>query len=118
MTDASLRQRDPEEIRKAARLFKALAHPARLEIACLLSQRPATQKGLVEMLGWPQSSVARFLAPLRELGLIAAERQGSEIRLWIDSPIIRDLAECVCQWRHPARDAARPRPGDDGRRVR
>ena len=65
---------DPADVRRASKLFKALSHPSRLEIACrLVDCPPKTQKELIDELGWPQSSMARHLAPLRELAQRAPE---------------------------------------------
>ncbi len=95
-------KRNPEDIRRAARIFKALSHPSRLEIACRLAEASSSQKDLIEAMGIPQSSVARMLAPLRDLGLVQGERQGQEVQLSVGSPIIRLLVESVCEWLHPS----------------
>jgi ArsR family transcriptional regulator len=92
---------DPADIRRAAALFKALAHPGRLEIACRLAENGAkTQKQLIDELGWPQSTVARHLAPLRDLGLVEGERRGAEVLLEVRSPLVRTLVKSVCDWMH------------------
>jgi len=101
-------RRDPEDIAKAAQIFKALSHPGRLEIACRLADQNATQKEIVAAMGLPQSSVARLLAPLRELELISGERQGQEIELSVSNPVIRQLVESVCDWLHPEANDADP----------
>lgn len=102
MIDAS-----PQNIRKAARLFKVLAHPARLKIACRIADGgPTTQKALIEELGWPQSSMARHLAPLRELGLVRGRRNGAEVLLEAGSEVTRELMAVMCRWVHPERAAA------------
>lgn len=94
-------RRDPEDIARAALIFKALSHPGRLEIACRLADMKATQKEIVEAMGLPQSSVARLLGPLRDLELIAGERRGQEVDLSVSSPVIGKLVESVCDWLHP-----------------
>jgi DNA-binding transcriptional ArsR family regulator len=90
---------DPADVERASKLFKALAHPARLELACRLADSPPkTQKQLIDELGWPQSSMARHLAPLRELGLVESERDGVEVRLTVRDTIIKTLFQSVCDW--------------------
>jgi ArsR family transcriptional regulator len=94
---------DAADIRRASRLFKALSHPARLQIACRLAEgAPATQKHLVAELGLPQSSLARHLTPLRDLGLVHARRRGPEVLLAVEDPLVRTLVQSVCDWLHPA----------------
>ena len=93
---------DPTDLKRAARLFKALSHPARLMIACrLCSGRPATQKELIKEFGWPQSTMARHLKALRDDGLVTATREGSEVFLEVGSPITGELMAVVCAWVHP-----------------
>jgi ArsR family transcriptional regulator len=110
---------DPADVRRASKLFKALAHPSRLEIACRLAERsPKTQKQLVDELGWPQSSMARHLAPLRDLGLVQAERAGVEVRLRLRDPLIKTLFESVCEWieDHPNGSSERSTRPDTAKR--
>jgi DNA-binding transcriptional ArsR family regulator len=107
---------DPADIRRAAQVFKALAHPARLEIACRLAEHGArTQTQLIAVLGWPQSTMARHLAPLRALGLVEGTRRGNEVLLEVQSPIVRSLVQSVCEWMHEAAEFA---PAPAGARAR
>ena len=92
----------PQDLRRAAGIFKVLSHPSRLRIVCrLFDGRPTTQKELVRDLGWPQSSVARHLAELRSAGLVKATRQGAEVQLEIGSAVAGQLMAAVCDWVHP-----------------
>ena len=93
---------DPQDVRRAAGIFKVLSHPSRLRLVCrLFDGRSTTQKELVDELGWPQSSVARHLAELRGAGLVTANRNGSEVLLEIASPVAGQLMSAVCDWVHP-----------------
>jgi len=95
-------QHDPQDVRRAANIFKVLSHPHRLQITCRLSDGGTyTQKELIEELGWPQSTMARHLARLRDAGLISATRDGQEIRLQLAGPIAEELMSAVCGWVHP-----------------
>ena len=90
------------DVRRAARVFKALAHPHRVQLACCLSGgRSRTQKELVAELGLPQSTVARHLGQLREHGLIRATRNGAEVELELEGTVTPRLLEVVCRWVHP-----------------
>ena len=89
----------PAERRRAVALFKVLSHPDRLRLVCHLGDgRVTTQKELVEEFDWPQSTAARHIAALRTAGLIAAERDGTEIRLSMATPVALHLLETVCDW--------------------
>lgn len=108
---------DPADVRRAADLFKVLAHPDRLKLACALGDgRVTTQTELLEEFDWPQSTLARHLAALRHAGLVVGERDGPEVRLRMGSPIGVTLMETVCDWLHetgeePARDRRPLGPG-------
>jgi len=93
---------DPQDLKRAARIFKSLSHPGRLQIACLLgSGGYATQRDLIEKLSWPQSTVARHVAALRAGGLVVARRCGTEVHLRLVEPVAPQLIDTVCQWVHP-----------------
>jgi len=93
---------DPQDLRRAAEIFKVLSHPARLALACrIVDGEPTTQRELIAELGWPQSTMARHLAPLRQLGLIVGHRKGPEVVLAAGCPVTRDLMAVVCRWVHP-----------------
>jgi ArsR family transcriptional regulator len=91
--------RDPKELRRAASIFKALSNPNRLQIICLLSEGPpTTQKELIEVLGWPQSTMSQHLTALRERGLVVTRRQGRELHLELSGRGVQDLMNSVCEW--------------------
>jgi DNA-binding transcriptional ArsR family regulator len=97
-----MRNPDPQDLRRAAGIFKVLSHPARLQVACLLmTGSPMTQKQLIEKLGWPQSTMARHVSALRRLGLVTATRSGQEVLLEMGSPVAEHLMDAVCEWVHP-----------------
>lgn len=78
----------PQEARRLAGIFKVLSHPDRVRIACLLADgRSLTQRELLDELHWPQSTLARHLATLRERGLVRATRRGSEVYLELASTL-------------------------------
>ena len=109
--------RRPTDMRRAAAIFKALAHPARLEIACrLASEGTKTQKQLIDELGWPQSTMARHLAPLRDVGLVDGERRGTEVLLAVRSPVVRQLVQSACDWLHEQEGRRPTRQGAGGAR--
>lgn len=90
------------ELKEASQVFKALSHPDRLRLTCLLADREGvTQHELVDELGWPQSTVARHLGTLRDRGLVVGERNGAEVMLEATA-MPRFLLETVCDWMHPA----------------
>ena len=54
--------------------LRAMSHPLRLKILCLLSQKDASVKELVMKLGTTQSNVSQHLRVLRDGGVVASKR--------------------------------------------
>lgn len=93
---------DRADLHRAARIFQGLAHPHRIQIACSLANgRAATQKELMEELGWPQSTMARHIAELRARGLVRGTRHGNQVYLELAGTVTPRLLRAVCDWVHP-----------------
>lgn len=90
---------DPD-LHRAARLFRALGHPDRVLLACRLMSRRATQTELLAETRFPQSTLARHIASLRDAGLLRARRNGSHVDLELDDTVTA-LLDAVCRWVHP-----------------
>lgn len=77
---------------QAARLFRVLANPARLELLRLLSAGPLPSREIRRRLDWPAARVTRALASLRALGLVEREgaggmagyRTAAAVPAWLD----------------------------------
>lgn len=63
----------------AARFFRVLGDPTRLQILELLEQGERTVGELVAAVGQPQPRVSTHLACLRHCGFVDGERRGKEI---------------------------------------
>ena len=62
-----------------ADFLKALAHPARLQVIEYLKDGEASVGKLVEALGIEQSSLSRHLATLRDLGVLSARQEKTNV---------------------------------------
>lgn len=62
-----------------AELFKALAHPRRLEIIHLLRTQTMNVSDIFEMLDLPQANVSQHLQVLREAGVVKTIKDGKQI---------------------------------------
>ncbi len=93
---------DAADLNRAAAVFRALAHPHRILLACCLANgRTATQSELLDQLGWPQSTMARHLGALRERGLVRGTRHGNQVLLALEGTVTPQLLAAVCAWVHP-----------------
>jgi ArsR family transcriptional regulator len=62
-----------------AELFKALAHPRRLEIVHLLRDQELAVTDIHTMLDLPQANISQHLTILRDAGVVASRRSGKQI---------------------------------------
>jgi ArsR family transcriptional regulator len=68
---------------RTAIVFKALAHPFRLQILCLLSAGETCVCRLVEVTGRPQPYVSQHMRVLREAGLVVCKKEGRRVHYQI-----------------------------------
>lgn len=91
-------RRDMELLTQAAETLRAMAHPVRLCILRgLIQQGPCNVSKMQSCLGLPQSTVSQHLAKLRSAGLIAGERQATEIIYRIKSPVVARVVAALLQ---------------------
>jgi len=81
--------------RDASDFLKALAHPNRLLILCILCEGERSVTELEQMLALRQPTVSQQLARLRTDGLVSARRQGKTIYYSLGSSDVRTVVEAV-----------------------
>ena len=59
-----------EHIDQASRALKAMAHPLRLKILCVLGDEEVSVQEIVDCVGTSQSNISQHLAILREKGVL------------------------------------------------
>jgi DNA-binding transcriptional ArsR family regulator len=79
----------------ASEFLKALAHPNRLMILCILCEGERSVTELEQLLALRQPTVSQQLARLREDGLVKARRQGKTINYSLGSNDVRIVVEAV-----------------------
>jgi DNA-binding transcriptional ArsR family regulator len=68
-----------EHIEQAARALKAMSHPLRLKILCVLGNREASVQKIVECVGTSQSNISQHLAILREKGVLRTRKDANRV---------------------------------------
>jgi DNA-binding transcriptional ArsR family regulator len=81
--------------RKTAEIFKALAHPTRLQIMELLRDEEACVCHMESLLGQRQAYISQQLARLREAGLVVDRREGLNVFYALADPAIGDLLDAA-----------------------
>jgi len=80
---------------RRARVFKALAHPVRLELVELLKQGPACVCELAARFPLGLPAVSKHLALLREAGVIRSQRDGTRILYRLVMPCMLESFSCI-----------------------
>jgi DNA-binding transcriptional ArsR family regulator len=68
-----------EHIEQAARALKAMAHPLRLKILCVLGNVESSVQEIVEAVGTSQSNISQHLAILRDKGVLRARKDANRV---------------------------------------
>jgi len=79
-----------ENIREASEALKAMAHPLRLKILCLVGRDELMVQEIVEAVGTSQSNISQHLAVMRDSGLLASRKEANKVFYRIeDSRILK-----------------------------
>jgi ArsR family transcriptional regulator len=78
-----------------ADLYKALAHPTRLQVLDLLSKRERSVEELTKIVGTGQSNLSQHLAALRQQKLVIAKRAGVNVYYELSNPKIADACSTI-----------------------
>ena len=68
-----------EHIEQAARAMKAMSHPLRLKILCVLGDQEFSVQHIVESVGTSQSNISQHLAILREKGVLRTRKDANRV---------------------------------------
>ena len=68
-----------EDIERASRSLKAMSHPLRLKILCMLGDREASVQDIVEQVGTSQSNISQHLAILRDKGILTCRKDANRV---------------------------------------
>ncbi|MDP2785188.1 MAG: metalloregulator ArsR/SmtB family transcription factor [Sulfurimicrobium sp.] len=68
-----------EHIEQASRAMKAMSHPLRLKILCVLGDREISVQEIVESVGTSQSNISQHLAILRDKGVLRTRKDANRV---------------------------------------
>lgn len=90
-----------EDIHLASRSLKAMAHPLRLKILCLLGAvGEASVQGIVEYVGTSQSNISQHLSILRDKDILASRKDANKVYYRVADPrivsLISSLRDAFC----------------------
>ncbi|MGB5080162.1 MAG: metalloregulator ArsR/SmtB family transcription factor [Burkholderiales bacterium] len=80
-----------EQIERTAHAMRAMAHPLRLKILCVLGENEMRVRDIVEAVGTSQSNVSQHLAILREKSVLSPRKIANHVYYSITDPRILEL---------------------------
>ncbi|HUW35694.1 MAG TPA: metalloregulator ArsR/SmtB family transcription factor [Rhodocyclaceae bacterium] len=81
MMDNSIRDliEKQEQIETAARALKAISHPLRLKILCVVGDQEVCVQDIVDAVGTTQSNISQHLAILRDKGVLQTRKDANRV---------------------------------------
>ncbi len=68
-----------EHVETAARALKAISHPIRLKILCVVGDQEVCVQDIVEAVGTSQSNISQHLAILRDKGVLQTRKDANRV---------------------------------------
>ena len=68
-----------DQIEQTSRAMKAMSHPLRLKILCVLSDREVSVQDIVDSVGTSQSNISQHLAILRAKGILRTRKEANRV---------------------------------------
>ena len=84
-----------DQIELAARSLRAMGHPLRLKILCVLGDQEISVQDIVDTVGTSQSNISQHLAILREKGVLKTRRDANRVFYRVGDVRILKLIEMM-----------------------
>lgn len=68
-----------DQIELAARSLRAMGHPLRLKILCVLGDQEVSVQDIVDTVGTSQSNISQHLAILRDKGVLKTRKDANRV---------------------------------------
>ena len=89
-----------EHIETAARALKAISHPLRLKILCVIGAEEACVQDIVDAVGTSQSNISQHLAILRDKEVLLSRKDANRVFYRVGDPrtlqLIAMMREVFC----------------------
>jgi len=80
-----------EDVQLASESLKAISHPLRLKILCMLGENEVSVQDIVENVGTSQSNISQHLALLRDKGILTTRKEANRVFYRVDDARILKL---------------------------
>ncbi len=75
-----------EQIQTAARALKAISHPLRLKILCVVGDQEVCVQDIVDAVGTSESNISQHLAILRDKGVLRTRKDANRVYYRVGDP--------------------------------
>lgn len=83
------------DIERAASCLKAMSHPLRLKILCVLGNESISVQDIVDRVGTSQSNISQHLAILRNKGILGYKKESNRVYYFIDDERVIHLIQMM-----------------------
>jgi len=91
---------DDTDIARAAHCLKAMSHPLRLKILCVLGSDSICVQQIVDQVGTSQSNISQHLAILRDKNILGSKKEANRVYYFIDDErmllLIKMMRDVFC----------------------
>ncbi len=77
---------EKDHVETAARALKAISHPLRLKILCVVGDQEVCVQDIVEAVGTSQSNISQHLAILRDKGVLQTRKDANRVFYRVADP--------------------------------
>ncbi|MGZ5049823.1 MAG: ArsR/SmtB family transcription factor [Methylobacter sp.] len=88
------------DIARAAHCLKAMSHPLRLKILCVLGCDSICVQDIVDQVGTSQSNISQHLAILKDKKIIGSKKEANRVYYYIDDArtllLIKMMRDVFC----------------------
>jgi len=88
------------EIERAACSLKAMSHPLRLKILCVLGDRSISVQEIVQAVGTSQSNISQHLAIMRDKSILSTSKEANRVYYRVSDArtlqLIKMMREVFC----------------------
>ena len=85
--------------------MKAIAHPLRLKILCVIGSEEACVQDIVDAVGTTQSNISQHLAILRDKGILASRKEANRVYYRVNDArtlrLISMMQDVFCPFNSP-----------------
>ncbi len=76
---------------EASRYFKAISHPLRLKILCVVGVGEMSVQDILKTVGTTQSNVSQHLCLLKDKGIVQSRKEGNRVYYSIKNETIKKI---------------------------